>query len=88
MPSDKKWLNATFLSASKKAVTDCDHVEIKSSYKLSTDYNKKAIITSKPKKKAAPRKKEDLKKKKAASKKKAVSKHWLVQLLFFSFVFQ
>ena len=65
LPADKKWMNATFLSALKKAVADGDLVQTKASYKLSPAYKAKAKKASKPKK-AAP-------KKKTAPKKKAVS---------------
>ncbi len=50
MPKDKKWLNGTFLSALKKAMADGDLIQNKNSYKLSTDFKKKAITASKPKK--------------------------------------
>ncbi|KAL7544149.1 hypothetical protein ACHAWF_007537 [Thalassiosira exigua] len=56
MPADKKWLNATFLSALKKAVADGDLVQVKNS-------KKKVIAASKPKKKDAPKKNPAQKKK-------------------------
>ena len=49
LPADKKWLNATFLSALKKMVAGGDLVQVKASYKLSADYEKKAAAASKPK---------------------------------------
>ena len=71
LPADKKWMNATFLAALKKAVADGDLVQTKNSYKLSADFKKKA---AKGAKKAAPKKKKAApKKKKAAPKMKSVS---------------
>ena len=52
LPADKKWMNATFLSALKKAVADGDLVQTKASYKLSPAYKAKAKKASKPKKAA------------------------------------
>ena len=72
LPADKKWLNGMFLNALKKAVADGNLVQIKSSYKLSPDYKKKAAAASKPKK-TAPKKK-TVPKKKAAPKKKSAPK--------------
>ena len=87
LPADKKWLNATFLAALKKAVADGDLVQTKNSYKLSADYKKKAAAASKPKKalkkKAAPKKKATHKKKKNAPKKKAVSRSFHLQVYYF-----
>ena len=78
LPADKKWLNGTFLNALKKAVTDGDLVQIKSSYKLSPEFKKAAVAASKPKKaapkkKTAPKKNTAPKKKTATKKSKAVS---------------
>ena len=42
LSKDKKWMNATFLSALKKMVADGDLVQNKNSYKLSADFKKKA----------------------------------------------
>ena len=72
MPKDKKWLNATYLSALKSAVAKGELVQSKNSYKLSADYKKKLVKGDKPK--AAPSKakkaKTEVKKKVTAAKKK------------------
>ena len=64
---DKKWLNATFLTALKNGVAAGDFVKNKNSYKLSADFKKKAA------KKAAPAKKKASAKKKAPAKKKTAN---------------
>ena len=79
MPTSKKWLNGTFLNASKKAVANGDLTKSKGSYKLTADFKKKGAAAAKPKKapkkKAAPNKKAAPKKKKTAPKTKvAVTK--------------
>eukprot|EP00957_Ditylum_brightwellii_P057935 4392480-Ditylum_brightwellii.AAC.1 len=58
MPSDKKWLNATFLSALKSGVTAGDFIKVKNSYKFSPEFKKKRADDLKPKKpkKVAPKK--------------------------------
>jgi histone H1/5 len=71
LPKDKKWQNATFLASLKSGVASGDFVQIKSSYKLSADYKKKAIAAAKPKKVAAPKK--AVLKKKTAPKKKTTA---------------
>merc|ERR1712160_187594 len=72
MPADKKWLNATFLTALKNGVTAGDLIQVKNSYKLSPEFKKKRAAALKPKKpkKVVPKKKAAPKKKKAAPKKK------------------
>jgi histone H1/5 len=65
MPKDKKWLNATFLTALKNGVAADEFVKIKASYKLSADFKKKLLKKDAPKK-AAP--------KKAAAKKTTAKK--------------
>ena len=85
LPKDKKWLNATFLSALKAGVASGDFIQIKNSYKLSPEFKKSRIAAEKkalapkkkavaPKKKAAPKKKTATKKKKTAAKKSASKK--------------
>ena len=66
LPKDKKWLNATFLTALKNGVAAGDFVKTKNSYKLSAEFKKKST------KKAAPKK--TVAKKKAAPKKKTTAK--------------
>jgi histone H1/5 len=81
MPSDKKWLNSTFVEALRKAVADGDLVQVKGSYKLSSKYKEK-IAAKKAKlgnKGTAPKKKATTKKK-AAPKKKATKKTETVTL--------
>merc|ERR1712071_468158 len=76
MPKDKKWLNATFLTALKAMVTTGDLIQIKNSYKISPVFKKAKIAASKPKK-AAPKKKKTVvpkKKSTAAKKKKTAAK--------------
>lgn len=46
-PAGKKWNHTLFLNALKKAVSDGDVVQVKRSYKLSTDYKKKLTATAK-----------------------------------------
>ena len=55
MPTDKKWLNATFLKALKDGVKAGDFTQVKNSYKLSAEYKKKAAVALKHKK--VPKKK-------------------------------
>jgi histone H1/5 len=74
---DKKWQNATFLSALKSGTEAGDFVKTKNSYKLSADYKKKAVAAAK--KKAAPPKEkkekaEKPKKKATSAKKKTTEK--------------
>ena len=61
LPKEKKWLNATFLSALKVSVASGDLIQIKNSYKLSPEFKKSHIASEKkasaPKKKAIPKKK-------------------------------
>jgi len=73
LPSDKKWLNATFLASLKTGVVAGDFVQLKGSYKLSPEFKKKraAALKPKPKKKVAPKKKSSTKK---AGEKKSSSK--------------
>ena len=84
MPVDKKWMNATYLSALKKGVEDGVLLKLKASYKLSDEGKKSTKAAAKPKKeaaapktkKSAPKKaapKKAVPKKKAASEKTAVS---------------
>mmetsp|Transcript_18785 Transcript_18785/g.27154 ORF Transcript_18785/g.27154 Transcript_18785/m.27154 type:complete len:152 (-) Transcript_18785:529-984(-) len=73
MPSDKKWLNATFLTALKSGVAAGDLIKVKNSYKLSPEFKKKRIEAAKPKK-VAPKKKAASKKKTAPKKKAAPKK--------------
>ena len=54
-PTDKTWLNATFLKALKDGVKVGDFTQVKNSYKLSAEYKKKVATALKPKK--APKKK-------------------------------
>jgi len=70
LPKDKKWLNATFLTALKTSVGSGDFIQIKNSYKLSPEFKKKAAAALKPKK--APVKKAA--KKKTTTKKKSTTK--------------
>ena len=84
LPKDKKWLNATFLTALKNGVEKGELVKNKNSYKLSVDYKKK--IAKAEKAAAAPKKvvkkpvKKTVKKvvkkpvKKTTTKKKTTSK--------------
>merc|ERR1712238_45458 len=67
LPKDKKWLNATFLTALKSMVTAGDLIQNKSSYKISPEFKKARLNASKPKKTA-------LKKKIAAATKKSAPK--------------
>jgi histone H1/5 len=67
LPKDKKWLNATFLAALKTGVTSGDLVQVKSSYKLSADFKKKAEKAAKAK--AEPKVKKSTVAKKASKKK-------------------
>ena len=46
LPKDKKWMNATFLSALKSGVASGDFVKVKNSYKLSADFKKKVRVCS------------------------------------------
>eukprot|EP00957_Ditylum_brightwellii_P000086 5887-Ditylum_brightwellii.AAC.1 len=73
MPSDKKWLNATFLTALKSGAAAGDFIKVKNSYKLPPEFKKKRIEAAKPKK-AAPKKKVAPKKKAAPKKKTAPKK--------------
>jgi len=60
LPSAKKWMNTTFLTALKIMKAAGDLIQVKSSYKLSPEYKKKAadaLKPKKPKKKSAPKKK-------------------------------
>jgi histone H1/5 len=80
LPKDKKWLNATFLTALKNGVAAGELIKVKNSYKLSAEFKKaatkKATAAAKPK--AAPKKKTTAKKsapkKKAATAKKTTTK--------------
>ena len=83
LPSGKKWMNTTFLTALKTLTTAGDLIQIKSSYKLSPEYKKKAADALKPKKpkkkvvpkkKSVPKKKKLFKKKSVPKKKKTTSK--------------
>jgi len=87
LPKDKKWMNATFLSALKSGVAAGDLVQIKNSYKLSPEFKQKRIAAEKAaakkakaaakkaeKKATAPKKKAAPKKKKTAAKKTAPKK--------------
>lgn len=65
---DKKWQNATFLSALKSGTEAGDFIKTKNSYKLSADFKKKTVAAAK--KKSAPPKE---KKEKAEKPKKATS---------------
>mmetsp|Transcript_22455 Transcript_22455/g.33072 ORF Transcript_22455/g.33072 Transcript_22455/m.33072 type:complete len:80 (-) Transcript_22455:294-533(-) len=47
MSSDKKWLNATFLTALKSGVAAGDFIKVKNSYKLSPEFKKKRIDAAK-----------------------------------------
>ena len=70
LPSAKKWMNTTFLTALKTMKAAGDLIQVKSSYKLSPEYKKKAadaLKPKKPKKKTAPKKKSAPKKKKTHS---------------------
>jgi histone H1/5 len=74
---DKKWQNATFLSALKTGTEAGDFVKTKNSYKLSADFKKKALAAAK--KKAAPPKEKKVKvekpnKKATSAKKKTTEK--------------
>jgi histone H1/5 len=71
MPKDKKWLNATFLTALKHGVAAGDFVQVKQSYKLSADFKKNAVKAAKAK--AEGPKKKKIVKKVAAKKKSADS---------------
>merc|ERR1711935_125969 len=64
LPSDKKWINGTFLKVLKAGVASGDFVQIKNSYKLSPDFKKK-LNKKTP---AAPAKKTAAKKKAPAKK--------------------
>merc|ERR1711935_151604 len=68
LPTDKKWINGTFLKVLKAGVASGDFVQIKNSYKLSPEFKKK-LSKKAP---AAPAKKTAAKK--AAAKKKAPAK--------------
>jgi len=87
LPKDKKWMNATFLSALKSGVAAGDLVQIKNSYKLSPEFKQKRIAAEKAaakkakaaakkaeKKAAAPKKKKTAAKKTAPKKKTATKK--------------
>ena len=74
MPKDKKWLNATFLTALKSMVSAGDLIQIKSSYKLSPAFKKARLEASKPKKVAPKKKKVNAPKKSASTKKKSAPK--------------
>ena len=72
LPKDKKWVNGMFLKALKAGVASGEFVQVKSSYKLSPEFKKKAAKKDAPKKKA-PAKKTSAKKK-TATKKTATKK--------------
>merc|ERR1711935_821607 len=74
LPSDKKWINGTFLKVLKAGVASGDFVQIKNSYKLSPDFKKKLNkkTPAAPAKKTAAKKKAPAKK--ASAKKKAPAK--------------
>jgi histone H1/5 len=77
LPKEKKWLNATFLTALKNGVAAGEFVKIKNSYKLSADFKKalaKKASGADTKKKAAPKKKAATAKKAAPKKKTATKK--------------
>jgi histone H1/5 len=80
LPKDKKWLNATFLTALKHGVAAGDLIKVKNSFKLSPEFKKAAVkkATAAAKPKAAPKKKATAKKsapkKKAATAKKTATK--------------
>ena len=80
MPADKKWMNAMFLKALKDGVKAGDFTQVKSSYKLSADFKKKAVAAAKPK--VAPKKKVTASKKKTAPKKKSAPKKKVVRIVF------
>mmetsp|Transcript_46544 Transcript_46544/g.54390 ORF Transcript_46544/g.54390 Transcript_46544/m.54390 type:complete len:94 (+) Transcript_46544:368-649(+) len=70
LSSAKKWMNTTFLTALKTMKAAGDLIQVKSSYKLSPEYKKKAadaLKPKKPKKKTAPKKKSAPRKKKTHS---------------------
>ena len=73
LPKDKKWINGMFLKALKAGVASGEFVQVKSSYKLSPDFKKKAAKKAAPPKKKAPAKKTSAKKK-TATKKTATKK--------------
>jgi histone H1/5 len=76
LPADKKWINATFLTALKNGVASGEFLKTKSSFKLSADFKKSLTKKSAPKK-AAPKKdatKTTEPKKKATTPKKATAK--------------
>merc|ERR1711971_1079128 len=50
LPKDKKWLNATFLTALKNGVEKGELVKNKASYKLSPEFKKKLKKDAEPKK--------------------------------------
>ena len=84
MPTDKKWMNAMFLTTLKKMVADGILTKVKDSYKL-TAKAKEAPKKKAPKKKTAPKKKaapkkKSVPKKKAAPKKKSAPKKKAVSL--------
>merc|ERR1711935_1074219 len=64
LPSEKKWINGTFLKVLKAGVANGDFVQIKNSYKLSPEFKKK-LSKKAP---AAPAKKTAAKKKAPAKK--------------------
>lgn len=81
LPKDKKWQNATFLSALKAGVEKGELVKNKNSYKISAEYKKKlksskpaVAKTTKPKSKAVAAKKSAKKTVKKATKAKAPKK--------------
>ena len=74
MPVDKKWMNAQFLAALKKAVADGILLKLKDSYKLSAEGKKTTKAAAKPKKDAAVSKTKKSAPKKAAPKKKSAPK--------------
>eukprot|EP00566_Odontella_aurita_P027811 CAMPEP_0113560020 /NCGR_PEP_ID=MMETSP0015_2-20120614/19209_1 /TAXON_ID=2838 /ORGANISM="Odontella" /LENGTH=170 /DNA_ID=CAMNT_0000461699 /DNA_START=111 /DNA_END=623 /DNA_ORIENTATION=- /assembly_acc=CAM_ASM_000160 len=74
LPKDKKWMNATFLSALKSGVAAGDFVQIKNSYKLSPEFKQKRISAEKATAKKAKDKAKAAAKKATAPKKKAAPK--------------
>jgi histone H1/5 len=78
LPKDKKWLNATFLTALKNGVEKNELVKVKAYYKISPDYKKKLAKAAKeaaaPPKKKVTKKKAPVKKTKTSTTKKSSSK--------------
>jgi histone H1/5 len=71
LPKDKKWQNATFLQALKNGVASGDFVQLKSSYKLSPEFKKKATKVAST---AAADKPKSVPKKKVTAKKATATK--------------